>query len=66
MVCPTRSVNPWAWVQTWLRGARVEWRSSSKGFIDVEIVDNEATVQFVNELGEVIHSLTKTNPRTTV
>ena len=45
------------------RNATLVFRADSMGFADFEIEGNTATVQYINQNGEILYSFTKTNPR---
>ena len=58
-------MNPLALWHMEKKGASLAWRGNSLGFAEFEIEGSTATVQYINEDGEVLYSFTKTNPRTT-
>ena len=45
------------------RNATLVFRADSMGFADFEIEGNNATVQYINQNGEILYSFTKKNPR---
>ena len=46
------------------RNATLAFRTDSMGFMIHQIEGDTATVQYINENGEILYYFTKTNPRT--
>ncbi len=56
-------MNPIARRQMEARGAALDFRASSLGFVELDIEGATASVRFINDEPEVLYQFTKSNPR---